>query len=63
MSGEEFLKQKRLDPLNRTTPVVLITAVAGRATSWLVGATAYVSKPFGERELQNAISRAFILNS
>lgn len=38
-----------------TSTAVLITATGGRGASWLVGANAYLAKPFSEADLQLAL--------
>ena len=62
MSGEEFLTQIRYDKRIGKIPIILATAKAGRGSAWLVGATAYVRKPFSQGDLQAAIERAFFLH-
>ena len=55
MSGEELFKEMRQDKMIGNIPIILITAMAGRGASWLAGATAYLRKPFSERDLKIAI--------
>jgi two-component system, chemotaxis family, chemotaxis protein CheY len=55
MSGEELFKEMRRDKTIGNIPIILITATAGRGASWLAGATAYLRKPFNERDLKAAI--------
>ena len=57
MSGEEFLKEIRQDRVIGEVPIILITATAGRGTSWLAGAAAYLRKPFSESDLKTTIKR------
>jgi two-component system chemotaxis response regulator CheY len=59
MGGEEFVKLLRQDHRYSNVPVILITAKAGRGASWLVGADAYLAKPFNEREFEAALKSVF----
>jgi two-component system, chemotaxis family, chemotaxis protein CheY len=60
MSGEEFLKEMRQDKVIGKIPIILITATAGRGTSWLAGAAAYLRKPFSESDLKTTIRRVLV---
>lgn len=54
LSGLEFLKILKSDPLTRTIPVVILTAKAeevDRLLGFELGATDYVTKPFSPREV------------
>jgi two-component system chemotaxis response regulator CheY len=55
MSGEDLFKEMRQDKMIGNIPIILITAMAGRGASWLAGATAYLRKPFSERDLKTAM--------
>lgn len=57
MSGAELFKEMRQDKTIGNVPVIVITATAGRGTSWLAGAAAYLRKPFSESDLRIAIKR------
>jgi two-component system phosphate regulon response regulator PhoB len=54
LSGLEFLKALKFDPLTRAIPVVILTAKADevdRLLGFELGATDYVTKPFSPREV------------
>ena len=57
MSGEQLFKEMRQDKTIGKVPIILISATAGRGTSWLAGASAYLRKPFNEGDLKTAIDR------
>jgi len=58
MGGEELLKKLRQNPRFAKLPVIMATTTANRGASWLVGANAFLSKPFTEGDLQKAIKAA-----
>jgi two-component system chemotaxis response regulator CheY len=58
MGGEELLKKLRQNPQSAKLPVIMATTTANRGASWLVGANAFLSKPFTEGDLQKAIKAA-----
>ncbi len=54
LSGLEFLKTLKIDPLTRAIPVVILSAKAeevDRLLGFELGATDYVTKPFSPREV------------
>ena len=54
LSGLEFLKTLKLDPLTRAIPVVILTSKTDevdRLLGFELGATDYVTKPFSPREV------------
>ena len=57
IGGEQLIKTLRQDARYAKVPVVLITGTAGRGSSWLAGADAFLSKPFKESDLATAIRR------
>ena len=57
-NGYEVCRRLRSDPITRTTPVVMVTAMnesPHRQKGYRVGANAYVAKPFGSEDLFAAI--------
>jgi two-component system chemotaxis response regulator CheY len=57
MNRDELFKNMRQDKTIGNIPIIVITATAGRGTSWLAGAAAYLRKPFTESDLKIAIKR------
>jgi PAS domain S-box-containing protein len=61
MDGFELLREVRIDPRLKHTPVILLTARAGESAAiegLLAGADDYVAKPFSPRELAARIAAA-----
>ena len=57
VGGEHLIKTLRQDARFAKVPVILVTGTAGRGSSWLAGADAFLSKPFREGDLATAIRR------
>lgn len=57
MNGDELFKRMRSDKTIGNIPIIVITATAGRGTSWLAGAAAYLRKPFNEIDFRTAVKR------
>jgi two-component system chemotaxis response regulator CheY len=55
MNGTELITQIRQEPMNATTPVIMITAACDADTSWLSGADGYLMKPFNSSVLRDKI--------
>jgi two-component system, chemotaxis family, chemotaxis protein CheY len=55
MNGTELIAQLRQEPMNATTPVIMITAACDADTSWLAGADGYLMKPFNAATLREKI--------
>lgn len=55
MNGTELIGHIRQEPLNASTPVIMITAAADADTSWLSGADGYLMKPFDVTALREKI--------
>lgn len=59
ISGIEFLRRLRRDPVTQTVPVIMLTAKtdeADRVRGLDTGADDYIAKPFSVRELKSRIS-------
>jgi two-component system chemotaxis response regulator CheY len=55
MNGTELIAHIRRDPVNSTTPVLMITAKCDADVSWLSGADGYLMKPFNAHGLREKI--------
>jgi two-component system chemotaxis response regulator CheY len=55
MNGTELIAQIRQDPVNASTPVIMITAKCDADVSWLSGADGYLMKPFNVHGLRDKI--------
>jgi two-component system chemotaxis response regulator CheY len=55
MNGTELIAQIRQDPVNASTPVIMITAKCDADVSWLSGADGYLMKPFNVNGLREKI--------
>jgi two-component system, chemotaxis family, chemotaxis protein CheY len=55
MNGTELIAQIRMDPVNASTPVIMITAKCDADVSWLSGADGYLMKPFKAGDLNDKI--------
>src|SRR5579883_390961 len=55
MNGTELIAEIRKEPLNASTPVIMITAACDADTSWLAGADGYLMKPFDVTTLREKI--------
>jgi DNA-binding response OmpR family regulator len=61
LDGFEVCRRLRTDPVTRTVPVVMVTALgddSNRRRGFRVGANAYVTKPYGPEELFAAMEAA-----
>ena len=56
MSGEQFLTE--IGRRFRKIPVILISATAGRGTSCVAGASAFLAKPFSLGDFEAAVKIA-----
>jgi two-component system chemotaxis response regulator CheY len=61
MNGTELIAQIRQDPVNSSTPVIMITAKCDADVSWLSGADGYLMKPFNVHGLQEKIEEVLSL--
>jgi two-component system chemotaxis response regulator CheY len=61
MNGTELIAQIRQDPVNASTPVIMITAKCDADVSWLSGADGYLMKPFNALGLQEKIEEVMSL--
>jgi two-component system chemotaxis response regulator CheY len=61
MNGTELIAQIRKDPLNASTPVIMITAKCDADVSWLSGADGYLMKPFSANALRDKIEEVLSL--
>jgi two-component system chemotaxis response regulator CheY len=61
MNGTELIAQIRQDPVNASTPVIMITAKCDADVSWLSGADGYLMKPFNVHGLQEKIEEVLSL--
>jgi two-component system, chemotaxis family, chemotaxis protein CheY len=61
MNGTELIAQIRQDPVNVSTPVIMITAKCDADVSWLSGADGYLMKPFNAHGLQEKIEEVMSL--
>ena len=59
MGGHQLLQTLRQNPRFSKLPVILVTGTAGRGSSWLSGADAYLSKPFSGSDFRTAINSVF----
>jgi two-component system chemotaxis response regulator CheY len=55
MNGTELIRKIRDDPMHSTTPIIMITAMAGTGDSWQSGADGYLTKPFKADDLREKI--------
>lgn len=56
VGGEQFVKAMRQQPNCRKVPIIMITAKPVRGASFLAGVNAYLPKPFGQADLEKAIT-------
>lgn len=60
LNGFEVLKQIKTDPVLRTLPVLMLTAKGqahDRRTAEEIGASAFITKPFSNRDIVEQIGR------
>jgi two-component system chemotaxis response regulator CheY len=63
MNGTELIAQIRQDPVNASTPVIMITAKCDADVSWLSGADGYLMKPFNVNGLRDKIEDVLSLQA
>ena len=60
MNGTELIRKIRDDPMHSTTPIIMITAMAGTGSSWQSGADGYLTKPFKAHDLSAKIEEIMV---
>lgn len=55
INGTELIQKIRNDPMHSTTPIIMITAMAGAGGAWHSGADGYLTKPFKAHDLSAKI--------
>jgi two-component system, chemotaxis family, chemotaxis protein CheY len=60
MNGTELIQKIRDDPMHSTTPIIMITAMAGAGGSWQSGADGYLTKPFKAHDLSAKIEEIMV---
>jgi two-component system chemotaxis response regulator CheY len=60
MNGTELIQKIRDDPMHSTTPIIMITAMAGADGSWHSGADGYLTKPFKAHDLSAKIEEIMV---
>ncbi len=66
MDGFELTQSVREDPSYRDIPIIIITSRSGpkhREKAMKLGATLYLTKPYQEQELMNAINSVLPVES
>jgi CheY-like chemotaxis protein len=61
MSGQDLLSEIRRDSLNRDTPIIVVTVIAGNAAAMGYRISEFLVKPVNQRELVAALERAGVL--
>ena|ERR1019366_2608453 len=60
MNGTELIQKIREDPMHSTTPIIMMTAMAGAGGSWQSGADGYLTKPFKAHDLSAKIEEIMV---